>query len=156
METLCDNSAKDVMLIWRLGQLVPISSHLLYVPLDGTVFPGLSAFEAQLLPDKKANNIAYLPIIPKSPTDPSVVEDKVIYLVKIAEALGDKWTTITGDQVTYELAMTIIDKFPDQLANVILHLEGFHLAHNYLKAICKIMQESGAEDLIVLAGLCKE
>ena len=35
-------------------------------------------------------------------------------------------------------------------------LGGFHHAHNYLKAICKIMRDSGAEDFLVSAGLCLE
>ena len=35
-------------------------------------------------------------------------------------------------------------------------LGGFHQAHNYLKAICKIMRDSGAEDFLVSAGLCLE
>ncbi len=124
--------------------------------MDDTVFPGFSAFAARLLPEKKASKVGYLPRIPESPSDPSVVKESMTHLVKAAEALGDKWTIITGDQATYELAMTIRDEFPDQFANVILLLGGFPFVHNYFKAICKIMRESGAEDLIGLAGLCKE
>ena len=37
-----------------------------------------------------------------------------------------------------------------------MFLGGFHQAHNYVKAICKIMRDSGAEDFLVSAGLCLE
>jgi hypothetical protein len=35
-------------------------------------------------------------------------------------------------------------------------LGGFHQVHHFLKAICKIMQDSGAEDILAGAGLCQE
>ena len=35
-------------------------------------------------------------------------------------------------------------------------LGGFHQAHNYIKSICKIIREAGAEDLLVAAGVCQE
>ena len=77
-------------------------------------------------------------------------------LVKTSYALGDRWTVIIGDQATYELAATIRDKHCDKFVNVVLLLGGFHLAHNYIQAICKIVRDSGAEDLLVTAGLCQE
>ena len=39
---------------------------------------------------------------------------------------------------------------------MVLLLGGFHQAHNYMKAIMKIMNDSGAVQLIVTAGLCSE
>ena len=77
-------------------------------------------------------------------------------LVKISHALGDTWTVITGGQATYELALTIRDKHKDEFSKVVMPLGGFHQAHNYVKAICKIMRDSGAEDCLVSAGLCLE
>ena len=35
-------------------------------------------------------------------------------------------------------------------------LGGFHQAHNYVKAIYKIIRDSGAEDLLMTAGLCQK
>ena len=77
-------------------------------------------------------------------------------LVATSVALGDAYTIITGDQATYETATAIRDKCPDEFSNVVLLLGGFHQAHNFLKAICKIMREAGAENLLVAAGHCEE
>lgn len=76
--------------------------------------------------------------------------------MKTSHALGDRWTIITGDQATYELAAAIRSKHITEFPNVVLLLGGFHQAHNYVKAICKVIRESGAEDILVTAGLCQE
>jgi len=65
-----------------------------------------------------------------------------------------EWTIITGDQATYEVAVAIRDKHREEFSSVVLLLRGFHQAHNYVKAICKIIRDLGAEDLLVTAGLC--
>jgi len=54
----------------------------------------------------------------------------------------------------YELAVVIRDKHGEVFSNVVLLLGGFHQAQNYVKAIYKIIRESGAEDLLVTASLC--
>ena len=133
------------------------SSQLLKVPLEAEDDqPGFSAFCARLSPHKTASKMGYLPMIPASPTDPAVLKEEMSRLVKTAHVLGDRWTIITGDQATYELAVAIRDKHPDEFANVVLLLGGFHQAHNYMKAICKIIRDAGAEDLLVATGLCEE
>jgi len=57
-------------------------------------------------------------------------------------------------KLLYELAVVIRDKHGEVFSNVVLLLVGFHQAHNYVKAIYKIIRDSGAEDLLVTAGLC--
>ncbi len=93
-------------------------------------------------------------MIPSSPTNPAVLKEEMTRLVRLSDILGDTRTVITGDQATYELAMTVRDKDKDLFDRVILLLGGFHLAHNYLMAICKIIRDSGAEDILVASGLC--
>ena len=39
---------------------------------------------------------------------------------------------------------------------MVLLLSEFQQAHNYMKAIMKLMNESGTEQLIATAGLCSE
>ena len=116
--------------------------------------PGLSAFCARVSTHHEASKIGYLSLIPASSTDPAVLKEEKLRIVKISKILGDKYTIITGDQATYELARTIRDKQPEEFGHVVLLLGGFHLTHNYLKAICKIVRESGVEDILVLSGLC--
>ena len=135
-----------MLLVWRLGRMVEQEVGL----------PSFSAFCARLLPYNVASKIVYLPLIPASPTDPAILKETMTRLVKTSYELGDRWIVITGDQATHELAATIRDKQCDKFAKVVLLLGGFHLAHNYAKAIYKIMRDSGAEDLLVTAGLCQE
>lgn len=155
LETQSDGTANDILILWRIGRTIT-TSQLLSVPNEEELrgLPGLSAFCAGVSTHHAASNIGYLFLIPASPTDPAIMTDEMDRLVKISKSLGDKYTVITGDQATYELARTIRDKHPEQFGNVVLLLGGFHLAHNYLKAICKIVRESGAEDILVLSGLC--
>ena len=118
LETSSDNTAKDMLLMWRLGRMVEQEFDL----------PSFSAFCARLLPYNVASKIAYLPLIPASPTDPAILKETMTLLVNTSYALGDRWPVITGDQATYELAATIGDKHCDKFANVVLLLGGFHLA----------------------------
>ena len=156
LETPSDNMADAMLLVWRLGRQIR-TSQLLDVPYDGeTCLPGFSAFWARLLPHRKASKIGYLPLIPASPTDPAVMKEEMTRLVNTSHALRDEWTVITGDQATYELALAIRQNHRDEFSNVVLLLGGFHQAHNYLKAICKIMRDSGGEDIIASAGLCSD
>ena len=73
-----------------------------------------------------------------------------------SHVLGDKYTIITGDQATYELSVAIRDKHRDEFCNVVLLLGGFHQAHNYMKAVCNIIRDACAEDLLVAADMCQE
>ena len=62
-----------------------------------------------------------------SATNPAILKAEMTRLVKTSQAFGDKWTIITGDQTTYELAVTIREKHSNYFKNVILLLGGFHL-----------------------------
>ncbi|KAK5916164.1 hypothetical protein CesoFtcFv8_001687 [Champsocephalus esox] len=133
------------------------TSELRDAPPDAEVgLPGFSAFCADLHPHIPASIIGYLPLIPASLTGPAVLKEEMKWLIKTSHALGDKYTIITGDQATYELAVAIKDKHRDEFCNVVLLLGGFHQAHNYMKAVCKIIRDAGAEGILVAAGLCQE
>ena len=155
LETESDGTAEDILLLWKIGRVLA-TSQVISIPDDARLeeLPGFSAFCASLSTHHEASKIGYLSLIPASPTDPAVMKEEMARITKISKALGDKYTVITGDQATYELARTIRDKYPEEFENVVLLLGGFHLAHNYLKAICKIMRDSGAEDILVSSGLC--
>ena len=85
-----------------------------------------------------------------------MLKEETTRLVNTPHALRDEWTVITGDQATYELALAIRENHRGEFSNVVLLLGGFHQAHNYLKAICKIMRASGGEYIIVSVGLCSD
>ena len=156
LHTQADRTAEDMLLVYRLGR-VATTSQLIDIPCETeSSLPGCSAFCARLHPHNQASKIGYLPLIPASPTNPAVLKEEMTRLVKTSCLLGDRWTVITGDQATYEAAVAIRDKYKDEFSNVVLLLSGFHQVHNYVKAICKITRDSGAEDILVAAGLCQE
>lgn len=123
--------------MWKLGRLARTSDLIDVSVDDGVGLPGFPAFCAGLADKQKTNKIGYL-------------------FVKISHALGHQWTIITGDQATYQLATVHRQKYSDIFGKVVLLFGGFHQVHNYIKAICKIIQECGAEELIVSAGLCSK
>jgi len=154
LASLSDNSAEMMLQVWQLGRIAPVSQLLKLNVASEEVLPGFSAFYGRLLPHEDASKIGYLPLIPSSPTDPCMLKEEMKRLINIAHALGDKWTIITGDQATYELAVVIRDKHREEFSNAVLLLGGYHQAQNYVKAIYKIIRDSSAEDLLVTAGLC--
>ena len=87
----CDDIADDVLLMWRLRRSVRQS--LVYVDGQleyGVGLPGFPAFCVLLCP--------------LSPTDPAVLKEEIIRITTTSETLGNKYTIMTGDYATYELA----------------------------------------------------
>lgn len=115
-----------------------------------------SPFFAVSLTLQNAHEIGYLPLIPSSPTNPSVVKTAMKNLVKLADAVGMEHTIITADQLVYELAYAIKKQHPEEFSSVILHLGGFHLAHNFMACITKVMRGSGAEEIVVASKVLLE
>ena len=74
-------------------------------------------------------------------------------LVKVAHSLGMEHTVINCDQAIYELAYPIRKNHPDEFSSVILQLGGFHLCHNYMKCITKVIQGSGSEEILSKAEI---
>ena len=101
--------------------------------------PSFPAFCSRFSPKKPRSRIGYLPLIPQCPTDPSVVKEEMIRLVNLTYALGHEYTIIAGDPATFELAYVVREKSKQLFDKVVLLLGGFHLAHNCLKAVCKIV-----------------
>ena len=100
LETPSDNTAVEMLLVWHLARQVR-TPQLLDMLYEGEAcLPGFSAFCVRLLPHHKASKIRYLPLIPKSPTDPAMLKEEMTWLVKTSRALGDKWNVITGNQAT--------------------------------------------------------
>jgi len=156
LRTESDNFANNLLLLWKSCRLVT-TSNLIDLPVDdGIRFPGFPAFCGRLSDHQKGNIIGYLPLIPESQTSPGVLKEEMLRLVRLSRALGHEWTIITGDQATYELATVLRQKHNDIFGKVVLMLGGFHLAHNFVKGIGKIILGSGAEEIIVAAGLCSE
>ena len=139
---------EHLLFLWGLSRMTP--TQVLNLEIDEIV-PGFSTFCAGIGTLHQSNEIGYLPLILSSPTDPGVVKTAMMNLVRLAETIGMTHTVITCDQAIYEIAYTLREQYPEEFANVVLMLGGFHLAHNFLKAITKIMRGSGAEDILIAA-----
>lgn len=155
IQTGSSNRTNDFLWMWRLSRMIP--TRIIDVEGDeGVTMPGFSAFSAHVAQSRKANNIGYLPLIPSSPTDPAVVKKAMTECVKMSQHIGMEYTVITCDQAVYEIAFALRKQDAEQFSSVVLHLGGFHLCHNFMKAITKVMRGSGAEDLLVAAGVALE
>ena len=147
--TTCGPKVGELLLfLWGLTRMTP--TQLLTLELDVDV-PGFSAFCARVTDTHKPNEIGYLPLIPSSPTDPGVVKSAMMSLVKMARTIGMTHTIITCDQAVFEIAYALRKQHSKDFANVILMMGGFHLAHNFIKVIPKIMRGSGADEVLVAA-----
>ena len=110
LQTTDDGSAHKLWLVWRFRRVVQISSQLLEISQRDETFPGFSNFCAQVFSKRPSSKIASLPLIPVSSTNPAVLKEELVRIVKTSQVLGDNWTIVTGDQATYELAMAVRDQ----------------------------------------------
>ena len=69
--------------------------------------------------EHRSSKIAYLPLIPLSPTYSAVLEEKMIRIATTTATLGNKYTIIPGDQATYEIALAIRNKDEHMFCNLI-------------------------------------
>lgn len=74
LETSSDGLAKEPLLVWHLWRIVP-NLQFLDAPTDSEASLAVfSAFCANVHPRRQASIIGYPPLIPASPTDPSVIK----------------------------------------------------------------------------------
>ena len=73
--TLSDNTAEDLLLVWRRARMVTTSQLLDNSAGTEARLPGFSAFCADFHPHRQGSIIGYLPLIPASPTDLAVLEE---------------------------------------------------------------------------------
>ena len=156
LQTECDEIADNLLLVWKVSRVAAVSNTHLDVQPTELIIPGFPTFCAQQFTVHDASKVGYFPLIPDTPTKPAVLQEAMKRVVETSQALGNEFTIITGDQATYELARTVREKNPGTFDKVILLIGGFHQALNFIRAICKIMRDSGAEDKLVDAGYCKE
>lgn len=69
---------EDVLLMWRLSRMITTSQLVDAPRVLEAGLPGFSSFRADLHPHRQARIIGYLPLIPSSPTDPTVLKEMMI------------------------------------------------------------------------------
>ena len=60
-------------------------------------------YEAMYDATKFPTSVAYGPLFPQSPTDPSVVQASLNYFISLNQKIGQTTTVVTADQAIYDI-----------------------------------------------------
>lgn len=85
----------------------------------------------------------YEPVFPELPTNLSVAAESLHYSDVVTKQLGQQYCVVTSQK-----------KHQDKYGHVVSHMEGFHIAMNFLGAIVHLMKGTGIEDILVEGGTC--
>ena len=120
LHTRADRTSEYMLLVYRLGRAATISQ-LLDIPCKIVAYQDSRHSVQDFIHTTKPARLDTYFFIPASPTNPAVLKDEMVRLVKTPCLPGDQWTVITGDQATYEAAVAIKDKlYKDEFNNVVL------------------------------------
>ena len=97
----------------------------------------------------------YMPIIPAPAHDMDTIHTVLVRCQAITKKLGQA-DVITFDEALYCKAKELVWHKPDQFANVIVRLGGFHIAQNFLRAIGQHCTDCGLSDAWVETGVYDE
>ena len=151
-ECFIDASRSDE--VWRLMRLHPSSLQQASEPGDNQPVPGWSGFNAILFPEMAfESNIGYCPMIDGNSTEYSTIYTVLKHAQKVTSALGQQDTVVTFDLLIYMKAKQIQWRYPEEFANVIIRMGGFHIALNYLGLMGKKYLDSGLDDLLIESGV---
>ena len=121
---------------------------------DNQPVPGWSGFNAILFPEMAyESNIGYCPMIDGNSTEYSTIYTVLKHAQKLTSALGQQDTVVTFDLLIYMKAKQIQWRYPEEFANVIIRMGGFHIALNFLGLIGKKYLDSGLGDLLIESGV---
>lgn len=100
------------------------------------------------------SNIQYMKPIHQSPTSNDTIQEVLCRSKKVSEELGQNYTIITFDLAMAKKAYSIVWSNPDKFQNVFIRLGTFHIICAFMKAIGKMMEASGFEDIVLESGMC--
>ena len=107
-------------------------------PVDQQVTPSWSGFNAMVHISVPAlTNVGYCPIIDGSLTEFSTVYTVMRNVTDMMKSLQQKDSVITFDLAIYIKAKEIQWREPEEFANTVIRMGGFHIAINYLSLLGK-------------------
>ena len=126
-----------------------------YTPEDDISQPTWRAFnDFLIMKESPATIIGCGELIPKSPSDATVVGSSLEYCMSVANKVGQEHAIVTCIQAIYEIALGLRKKNPSKYEHLIPRMGGFHIASNFLGAIGYLMWSSGSEDILSEAEVC--
>lgn len=105
-------------------------------------------------PVTRQSVIGFMPPIMHPITEYQTVHHCLQLSCQAAEKVGQKYSVVTMDLAAAKIAYDIKWHKPNEFANTIINLGGFHMECSYMGAIGKMMKGSGMEDLIIESGIC--
>ena len=143
--------ARSLDAAWMLCRLCP--KKLFRITLDpkcNQTVPSWTAFNATLSSvDPATTSIGYCQLLPDSPTQYNTVYTVMKTVQQMTCKLGQQTAVITFDEAIYCKAKEIQWKHPVEFKDVVLRMEGFHMAMAFLVCIGKQHEESGLEDMLI-------
>ena len=92
-------------------------------------------------------SVIYNPMIPLNPQTNEAVFSTMCFVLNEARKHGQCCAMLTFDQPLYIIAYRIKQDSGEEFHNIFLRLGGFYQLMSFLGSACKIMEESGIEDL---------
>ncbi|EDO35706.1 predicted protein [Nematostella vectensis] len=115
---------------------------------------GWSGFNTILYPDLPlSSKIGYCPMMDGASTEFSTVYTVLKHAQKISAVACQEDTVITFDLAIYIKAKQIQLRYPEEFANTVTRLRGFHIALNFLPLLGKKFASSGLDDLLIESGV---
>ena len=105
---------------------------------------------------KSTITVGYRPMYPQRLTNSSVLQASMNYFMSRTNYLGQETTVITGDQPVYEVLMNIKKKYPERYGSIVVRLDGFHIAVNFMGTVSHLMKGSGIDELLVGNSACSK
>ena len=105
---------------------------------------------------KSPTTVGYGQMYPPPPTNSSILQASVNYFMSHINYLGQETTVITGYHPNYGVLMNIKKKYPERFVSIVVRLDGFYVAVNFMGTVGHLMKGSGTEELLVEISACNE
>lgn len=147
--------SKHLEITYFLSRILPVALHELNITPQEQCVPSWSAFNVrhQSTTGIKRSNIGYCPMLDYKSTEPATVYTVLKMIQKISTHLEQRNAVITFDWAIYHVAREIQWDRPNEFANVIIRMGGFHLVLAYLGAIGKMHSSSGMKEILEESGM---
>ena len=97
---------------------------------------------------KPKTKVVYLPLIDKTPADPSTIMTAMAKAIQVTNNTGQRYVVFTADLQLYKIAVQVLWENPVPFRNVYLRLGGMHLLMSYIGSIGNLMADSGIVEVL--------